>query len=791
MTHLRHALRSFAHQRGFTFLAVLAMAIGIGANTAVFSVVHAVLLKPLPYASPDELVFVTEVRQGTANSANVPPANYLDYTRARSFTAIGAAESWGATLTGFDVPERVPGLRLTASMFDVVGVKPALGHVFGQDEERPGAHRVVVLTHGYWMQRFGGDPGIIGRSIQLGGEPWQVVGVMPRDFQFAPFWATDARIYAPLSWTDAQRASRGGRTLRVFARLRGGLTAQASVHELASLFQANNENTGLQPAVTPLNEVVVGKVRKPLAVLLVAVSLVLLIACANVATLLLVRALGRRRELAVRISLGASRWDLLRSSFAESALLSFAGGGVGLLIASVGIDALAGWFRTAMPRHDEISISTPVLLFTMGLSFLTTLTLSLISTMQVPFNDLNAVLKESVRTAGGTTTSNRIRRGLVVAQVAMSLLLLVSAGLLTRSLLAIEAVDPGFDPSGVRTGVLHAWGTSVAPAAAQMAFYRAVDERLRAEGPAGLINHVPLTGDMWTLPVTVEGRAAAAPGEQLGAAYRVATPGYFEAMRIRATRGRLLNDADVPGAPKVVVVNEALARQVWPGEEAVGKRISVDGGDLMTVCGVVRDVVQRDWIAPRTPEVYLPLAQHPEAIGRGFNSSMTAVTRSPVDIRSVAALINNSVPVSDVQTMGESVATATQRSRVYAALLGVFASSAVLLALIGLYGVMSSDVSRRVKEIGVRAALGARPRDLWRMVLRDAMLLTAIGTAAGLAAAITVSHGLESMLYGVQPTDALTLIGAVCLFGSVGAVAASIPARRASRLDPVRAIRNE
>lgn len=778
MRRLRYAVRSLTRHPGFTLLAILALTVGIGANTAVFSVVHAVLLKSLPYMHPEELVFINEAQRGTTNGSNVPPANYIAYKAAQSYSAIGAAEAWGATLTGIDAPEQVRGLRLTASTFDVLGVKPAIGRVFTEGEQR-----VVVLSHAFWTTRFGGDESIVGRTIQLGGEPWHVAGVMPRDFRFVPFWVTNAKMFAPLNFTNAQLANRGARTLRVFARLKPGVTAEQSAHELNSLFSQWDPNSRLQPTVTPLAEMATGKVKTPLAVLLAAVGLVLLIACANVATLLLVRALGQRREFAIRLSLGATRWELLCSSLTESALLSIAGAVLGVLLASIGTDALANWFKASMPRSEEIGVSTAVLLFTAGIAVLTTFALGVISILQLPAIETNRAMKE--------TAISPARRVLVVAQVALTLVLLVGAGLLTRTLIAVQAIDPGFEAAGVTTGLLHTWGTPVAPVATQMAFYRTIEERLRTTGAAGLVNHLPLAGDVWTLPLRIDGRTEPPPEERLGAAYRVATPGYFEAMGIKPASGRVLSEADMPGAPLVVVVNQTLAKQVWPNESAIGKRLSIGGSEFMTVCGVIKDVVQGDWMTRRAPEVYLPLAQHPEVIGKPHTSSMAVVSKAGVDIRRLVGSIEKSVPVSDMQTMDEVVANATRASRVYAALLAVFAGSALLLALIGLYGLVSSDVTRRTKEIGIRTAIGARPADIGAMIVRDAMSLAAIGAVIGLASSLIFTRALESMLYGVKPADAVTLLSVLLLFGCVAAVAAAVPARRAARLDPVHALRGE
>jgi putative ABC transport system permease protein len=773
-----------------------AMAVGIGANTAVFSVAHAVLLKSLPYADPDRLVFITEVQSGTSNSVNVPPANYLDYSTATALESAGAAEAWGATLTGSGAPEQVRGLRLTASMFRVLGVAPMLGRTFAASEDR-----VVVLTYPYWARRFGGDASAVGSTVMLNGEPWRIAGVMPRDFRFAPFWATNAQMFAPLVFDEAARASRGRRSLRVFGRLAPGATAERAKAELAAIFARPGapENARLEPAVTRLHERVAGKARTPLMVLLYAVGLVLLIACANVATLLLVRTMDRRREFAVRLSLGATRGRLLRDAFIETALLCVAGGAAGVLLASLGIDALSAWFRSSMPRYEEIAISTPVLVFTAAVSLATALVLSIAPAFQISFLHVQDGLREGARTAGDGAWALRMRRGLVMAQVALSFVLLLGAGLLLRSLAAVQSVDPGFRARDVLSAVVHTWGTPVAERRAQMAFYRTLLDRmsgLPGVERAALINHLPLAGDMWGMTVDPEGHPAAAPGEQVNAVYRVASRGYFQAMQIPVLRGRVFEASDVFGAQPVAVVNDAMAKQVWPGENAVGKRFRIRGGDtVLTVAGVVANVVQQDWVAERKPEFYIALEQNPDAIGRAHTSAMMLVLRGAAALRGVlageVAQVNATVPVTDVQTLADVVADATRRPRVFASLLGVFAAGAVLLAAIGVYGLVAYDARRRTREVGVRIALGARPADVMALVLLRAMKIVAAGTAAGLVGAVAASRMIEAMLYGVPARDLATFAVVVVVFAVVAFAAAFVPARRAARMDAAIALRSE
>lgn len=805
MQAIRYALRTLRLQPGFTLLALAAIGIGIGTNTAVFSVVYAVLLKSLPYARPDEIVFITEVQRGTSNSVNVPPANYLDYQTSSAFQAMGAAEAWGATLTGFGAPERARGLRLTASLFDVLGVPPMLGRALQSADEQPGNDRVVVLSHAFWRRRFGGDTSIAGRTIELNGEPWRVIGVMPPQFRFAPFWVTSAQVFAPLSFDAAARASRERRSLRVFARLSPGTTPQSAADQLKAVFvraaQASpGNNARLEPTVTPLNEVVTGKVRNALAILLGAVGLVLLIACANVATLVLVRTIARRRDIALRLSLGATRWQLLRHYLVESVVLAASGGVLGILLASTGIDALSVWFSASMPRHEEIGINVPVVVFTGCISMLSAVLLSLASVFQVSSISIHSALKESSRSVGGSLWSNRLRRTLTVSQIAFSLVLLTGAGLLIRSLVLLQSREPGFKPANVVTGSVHTWGTSAAEPGAQMNLYRAVLDRVGAlpdVAAVALINHLPLAGDMWSTVAFPEGRPDPLPGEQTNVVYRVVTANYFSAMSIPLLRGRAFTGNDVNGSLPVAVISEAMARQVWAGEDAVGKRLRL--GEMQgsfTVAGVVRDVVQQDWIAGSKPEIYLPLEQHPEAIGRPHSSSMTLIARTASDAAPVrnalpaaVASVNASVPVTDVQTLDDIVANATQGPRVYASLLSIFAFSAVVLALIGLYGVVAYDASRRTREIGVRIAVGAQPSDVAVLVLRDALRMVLTGGVLGLGSALVASRWLASMLYGITSTDAPTLWSVTTLFGAVTCLAAYLPARRAAHVDPVHALR--
>jgi predicted permease len=810
MKEVRLAYRTLRQQPLFALMAIAVLAIGIGANTAVFSVAHAILLQKLPYANPDQLVFVTEIQSGTTNAVNVPPANYLDYAAARkAFRALGAAEAWQASLNGPEgVPQRIRGLRVSASLFDVLQVPPHLGRTFLAHEEVDGMHRSVVLSYPFWQARFGKDPAIVGRSIALNGESWQVIGVMPAGFRFAPFWATNAQVFVPLAWNPQARASRGMRTLRVFGRLQPGTTPELAQKILQPVFTniehaAPEEAARLRPSIVPLSEMVVGKVRPALMVLLIAVALVLFIACANLATLLLVRSIHRRREIGIRLALGASRAQLFRQNFGETLILSIAGGIVGVLLAAFGIDALGTWFHSALPDHQQVAINTPVLLFTLGVSIASAALLSLPPALEVSAINVNNVLKETGRSTSAGAWSQRLRRTLVATQVAFSVSLLLAAGLLLRSLLLLQAIDPGLDPRHVVTASVHTWGTSVAARTAQLDFYRQLLTRL-ASIPAvrhvALVNHLPLAGDMWSTAVQAEGAPPPRPGEQISAAYRFVAGDYALTMGLHVLRGRDLSAAaDRPGTPLTAVVNETLSTRLWPKQDAIGKRLALPGVALgLTVVGVVRDVVQQDWIAPRKPEVYLALEQHAGAIGRAHTSSMALAVRTQpsrdfllkANLGAHITSVQAEVPLTDVQSFAEIVNGATMGRTVYAALLGVLASSALVLAALGLYALVSYETNQRSREVGIRIALGAKPGVIIKAVVREALHLVLAGACVGTILAFVLARVLTSQLYGIKPTDPVTLFGVLLMFFAIAFAAAFFPARRSAQVDPLRALQD-
>ena len=807
LSDLRYGIRTLLQSPRFSIVAIAALAIGIGANTAMFSVVYTVLLRPLAYPHPDRLVFIQESSLRHGGSTPTSPGTYADWRdQQHSFAAIAAAEAWGASLTGTGRPEDIRGLRITASLLPVLEAAPILGRGFVPEDEQEKAGPVVLLSYGLWQRRFGGDASIIGRSLTLNGAGYRVVGVMPAGFHFPPFWQENAEMWTPLVYPPQRLADRGSRSLRVFARLRDGVSRERATAEMRAITHRQEEAypgsyTDFGASVAPLMEVVVGKTRPALIVLLGAVCFLLLIACANVANLLLARASGREREMALRLALGAARWRLVRQLLAESLLLAAAAGTAGVLLAWWAIHALAASIpeasRFTLPRYQELGIGSVVLLFTIAISAGTSVLFGLAPALAFSNPDLHATLKAGGR--GSTRGSHSLTgRFLVCAEVAISLMLLAGAGLMIRSLERLGAVDAGFDPHHVLTMRVVDTGT---PAARRTAYFREILDRVAAvpgvESASG-INHLPLAGDLWTFSFTVEGRAAPKPSELPGAAFRVAFPGYFQTMRIPLLSGRDFTVHDDAGAPPVVIVNQTMARRYWPGEDPVGRRIHLGGPDSgerwLTIAGIVKDVEQREWGASVDNEFYFPYAQNPE----NFQRYLTVVARTAGDPLAVAASIqqqiwslDSNLPVADVLSMDQVVNRAVWQPRFSTTILSGFAGLALLLAMVGIYGVISYEVSRRRGEIGIRMALGARPGDVVRGVLGEAAALTAAGAVAGLFGALLLTRYLQSLLYEVSTTDPAVMAAAAIALGSVALAAAWLPARRAARVDPMAALRQD
>jgi putative ABC transport system permease protein len=802
---LRYGVRSMRRSPGFTVVAVMALALGIGANAAIFSVVNAVLLRPLAYKDSNGLV--TLLHRG---DDPVAVANYIDWRdQSRSFEAMGAADYWSVNLTGVAAPERLLGLRVTQNLLPMLGVHPLIGRLFAEGEDRVGAEHEVILSHNLWQRRFSGDANILGKTILLDGASYVIVGVMPQGFRFSPFWATHAELWAPNAFGDRVQ-NRGGNSLRIFARLKSGVTLEQARAEIAGItahLEQQFPGTNREVVVTPLKEKVVGKIETPLLVLLGAVGFVLLIACANVAHMLLARAATRQKEIAVRTALGARRLRVIRQFLTENLLLAFIGGCAGLLLAMWGTRALVALSPGNIPRLDSITIDARVVFFLLAITALTSVAFGLAPAMQASAVNLTDTLKESGRGTSDGIDRNRLRSFLVASEFALALILLIGAGLMIRSFFALRAVDPGFNPHNVLSMVVSVAGSKEAEPGHRAIFYRELLEHVRVLAgveSAGGINHLPLEGDMWGWPFRIEGRSKPRPGESPSAVYRIATPGYFQSMRLPLLQGRNIDATDDAKAPGVVVINERAARTFWPNENPIGKHITFSGNaDVtvwLTIIGVVKDAKQGDWAAKPYPEVYLAAFQNAEFLEspESHFQYITLVAHTAGDPAALAAAIKSTVwsidrnlPVSEVVTMDDVVDRANAQPRFETMLLGVFAGVALIMAAVGIYGVVSYSISRRTHEIGIRVSLGASRSEILVLVLRQSLLLALIGSGVGMAGALLLARLMTKLLYGVPPTDALTFVGVTVLLLSVALTASYIPACRATRVDPIVALRYE
>ncbi len=802
----RYAVRMLRKNAGFTTAAVLVLALGIGANTAIFSVVYSVLLKPLPYRDPGRLVVALHNGNGP-----VSPADFLDYrAQVQAFEQLGVAQAWGGILAGSDKSEVVPGLQVTPGVMAMLGVQPILGRLFAPDEENPASDtRVLLLSHALWQRRFASDPHVIGQAVHIGDRAYTVIGVMPPRFQFAPFWNTQAEMWTPLVLADRGRLhDRSGRSLRLFARLKPGVSvaqAQAEMdtvaHRLAAAYPDTNTNLGI--TVVPLHEKVVGSVRQTLLLLLVTVGFVLVIACADIANLLLTRAVGRRREIAVRLAIGATRAGLVRQLAIESMLVAACGGLAGLLLARVGLDVLRVMLPGAsLPRQGELTIDATVFGFALLLSLAAGLISGLVPALQASRLDLADSLKEGGRSATEGRVRRRTQNVFIIAQVSLALVLLVCAGLMIRTLRQLNAVDAGFNPQRVLTFDVAAPAQYASHASRVALFKRVQDDLSSAAGvqSVGAINHLPIGGDVWTLGYDVIGRPAPPPGEDFGAVYRVIRTGYLQTMQIPLLRGRDFTEHDSAQAPAVVIINEALARRQWPNGDPVGQRIAlhdVSNGPLLTltIVGVVKNVRQGSWTDDPDDEIYLPYLQRPAAFGL---TTLTFVVRTGVDadamIRTIherVANIDRGIPLSRVEPMEQVIVDQLWRSRLSAMLLGMFAAIALVLAAVGIYGVIAYAVRQRTQEIGLRMALGARRRDVLALVMKESLTPVAIGIALGMTTALMATHLLATLLYQVTATDPLTFALVIIGLSATGALATAIPAWRAMNADPLTALRHE
>ena len=794
---VRYAVRVAARSPGLSAAVVVTMALGIGATAATFSAVDAVLVRPLPYADADRLVVLLH-----HGADPVSPANFLDWQRrATSFDAMGAAEYWSPNLRGDGAPEKILALHVTPEVLAMLGVPPAIGRL---PVTGPDGTREIVIGDGLWRRRFAADPGVVGRAVQVDAHPLVIVGVMPATFHFAPFWATKAEMWGGFDLAP-QATSRGAQSLRIFAKLKPGVTlarARAEMAGITATLEGQYPGTNRDVSVTPLKDKVVGDVRATLLVLFGAVACVLLIACANVAHLLLARASTREREFAVRCAIGASRTRVVRQLLTESVTLSLAGGAAGVLLAFGGVHVFTALGATSVPRLQSMTLDGRVLAFATSLAVLTGLLFGLAPARALARISVSNGLRREDRGSTSARTSRSARRLLIASQVALALVLLVGAGLLLRSFVALRAVDPGFSPDRLASFVVSVSGSAESAPGRRGTFYDDLIARLRSmPGVASVaaINHMPLVGDIWGFPYFVEGRPAPRPGEVPTATFRVVSAGYFETMGISMASGRTLASTDRGGSPPVIVINESLAHRAWPGESALGRRLRVPAGPdprdqvWRTVVGVSRNTVRSDLHDTPEPELFIPLEQNQayRAEGDIHFEAMTIVVRTTAEpavlvpsIRAVVRALAPDVPISEVFLMRQVVDEAADGARFTLVLLGTFAGVALVLAALGIAGVISHEVASRRREIGIRLALGAAPARVAAHIAGEGVMAAVVGLGVGLAAAAALHGAMTSLLFVVTPFDGPTFATVTLALLLVAGTACGLPAYRASRISP-------
>jgi putative ABC transport system permease protein len=786
-------------------VAVVALALGIGANTTIFSAVNALLLRPFNFTDADSLVVIWERPPNTTFRNSVSPANFLDVREQQqtSFSHVAIYNTSSVNLTDGDKPERLEVAVVSPDMFSALDVHAALGRTFMKEEEREGRDKVAILTHDFWRRRYASDPSVLNRSLMLNGQPYTVVGIMPEDFNFPP---SNGDILLPFVISDKLREDRGNHYVRMLGRLKPGVSFEQANAELGAIAkrletQYPDTNSNRTMAVASLTADYVRGPRPGLIVLLAAAGFVLLLACANVANLLLVRAASRQKEIAIRMALGASRFRLIRQLLTESVLIALLGGAFGLLIAVWGIDLMRVGIPASLSRFlpgwKNVGIDGEVFVFTLVASILTGIIFGLAPALQSTKTDFNEALKDGGRTSGGGFSRNRLRGALIVAEVAISLTLLIGAGLMIKSFYEILKVEPGFKSDSVLVMDVALPRLKYEEKTARVNFYQQAVERIGAlpgVQHAGATNVLPLSRSNTDAAFSVVGRPEPDKGREPLANFRVVSPHYLEAMNIPLQRGRHILETDRADTQRVTIINEFLAQQFFPNEDPLGKRLnfgSDDEKDHYEIVGVVGNIKHESLVEKTGAEVYVPLTQEPWY-------SMSIVVRAEGDPLQLAGAaqreiqaIDKDQPVYNVRTMGRVVSESLAPQRVVMGMLGVFALIALVLASVGIYAVMSYAVTQRTHEIGIRMALGAQPRDILKMIVRQGMLLAVVGVTLGLIASYWLMQAMSKILYGVSASDPLTFTAISLLLMLVAFAANYIPARRATRVDPMIALRYE
>jgi len=809
---LRYGGRMLAKQPGFTLVAIITLALGIGANTAIFSIVNGLLLRPLPYRDSERLAIIWTHSPGANVVQDWPsPGQFLAVKANNSvFEALALAQGRSVILTGQETPERLGAVVASSAVFSLLGVQAASGRVFLPEEDAPGKPPTVILSHDLWQRRFGGDPKVLGRQLTLNGTSYTIVGVMPDNFSLGyevmptVGAVAQAELLLPLPLSAERMNNHGDENYNVLARLKPGVTIAQAQNELnQAAHRLGQEFPDRYPAsrrfsysIRPLLEQVVGDVRLALYVLLGAVGCVLLIACANVANLLLARAAAREKEIAIRTAMGAGRWRVVRQLLTESVLLALLGGALGLLLAVWGLDGLRWLNPGNIPRLQNIGIDGRVLAFTSAVVLLTGVLFGLAPALRNSQVDLTATLKEGGRSL--VSGQHRLRNLLVIAEIAVSLVLAVGAGLLIRSFARVQQVEPGFAPQQVLSLRLAVFGPAYREDARRASFYQQLLERVRrlpGVESAGSVDILPLAGGISWGGITIEGYDPAAGQRAIQADQRTASVGYFETMKIPLIRGRFFTEQDTKEATQVIVIDENMARTYWPNADPIGKRLKRGGAGStnpwLTIVGVVGNVKQYALDTDSRVAIYSPHQQTPAG-------GMYLAVRTQADPASLIAAVTRearamepNVPIYDVKTMEQWLSESLARRRFAMIALGLFAVVAMLLAAVGIYGVMSYTVAQRTREIGIRVALGAQTGDVLRLVVGQGMTLAGVGVGLGLVAAFVVTRVMVSLLFGVGTTDPVTFAGIALLLASVALLACYLPARRAAKVDPMVALRYE
>lgn len=809
MQDIRYALRVIINNPAFSIIAVLALALGIGATSAIFSVVNAVVLRPLPYKNPDRLMTLWEQSlQRNVPEMPISYANYKDWVEQNQvFDHIAIFSFTGLNLAGTGEPERVFGVRAAASLFPLLQVNPMLGRAFTEEEDRVGVAPVVVLSHSLWRRRFDSDTEVIGKAVTFNNQSYTIVGVMPAGFEFPSGFSFRNRVindpiefWTPIALT-AGLQPRGAHSHLAVGRLKQGVTVEQARAEMSAIQsrleqQYPDANTGITVNLLPMHEQITGNIRPALLVLLGAVAFVLLIACANVANLLLARATARQKEIAIRTALGASRWRIVRQLLTESVMLSMAGGLLGLLIALWGTSLLIAVSPNTIPRAKDISVDGGVLLFTIIVSVLTGLLFGLVPALQASKLELNETLKEGARGTSGGIHRNRVRSVLVVTEVALSLVLLVGAGLLIKSFIRLQQAGLGFTTENLLTMRVSLPPAKYNDAVKQGDFYKQALERLRnlpgVQAASG-VTMMPLTPNYSATDFRFEGRPVPPPGEEVISSHAAAAPDYFRAMGIPFISGRDFTERDNREAPGVAIISESFAHSFMHGEDPIGKRIAFgdDNPRWLSIVGVVADVKHFGLDIPARPVVYTMYLQNSGA-------QMSLVLRAASDPASLAPFARREIlavdkdqPISDVRTMQELLSESIASRRFSMLLLALFAAVALILAAVGIYGVMSYSVTQRTHEIGIRMALGAQTRDVLKLIVGQGMIVALAGVVIGLAASFALTRLMESLLFGISATDPLTFFIIPLVLVAVAFGACLVPALRAAKVDPMIALRYE